>query len=448
MQIAGSGRYDIVAGDAGHPTLVSVIDGAAQVSGTGIALQVGPHQTASISGTDTYQGSVGPVVEDGFLAAMLSAERPARRGIAAIPPVVAGMTGSEDLLSEGDWAETPQYGAVWYPPVQAGWVPYREGRWSYVGQWGWTWVDQAPWGFAPFHYGRWAQIDDRWGWIPASPGGYAGPGNGYPVAIYAPALVGFIGLGVGVAIGERAFGRSVGWVPLGPREPYYPPYRADIGYVRAINATTVQNVNQTINQTTIVNNRTTVVQNFVNRNAATVVPASAMVQSSPVGASARPLPAQDFARAQMQSVPPVRPAATTIGVTPAVARRFNFIVPRTAQTLPGPAITPAVLRAGPGRAFAPPALRVGAPGAAGVPQPGQAAVSEPLRPDIGPRPPGVAGPEMRPALRPAEAPQAPRPVAPPAAEPLRPVAPPPGVGVGAALGGGGTRRRGSSGRAA
>ncbi len=68
--------------------------------------------------------------------------------------------------------------------VPAGWAPYRNGHWAWIDPWGWTWVDDAPWGFAPFHYGRWTVVDDRWGWV---------PGPVRQRAVYAPALVAFIG---------------------------------------------------------------------------------------------------------------------------------------------------------------------------------------------------------------------------------------------------------------
>jgi hypothetical protein len=406
VQITGAGRYDVVAGDTDHPTLVTVVEGAAQVTGNNLSLQVGPRQTATISGTDTFQGNVGPIAQDAFLTAMLAEDRPAPRASVPIPPIVQGMTGCESLDTTGSWAETPQYGTVWYPPVEAGWVPYRHGHWSYVAPWGWTWVDDAAWGFAPFHYGRWAQIDNRWGWIPVSPGGYADPVAAYPVPVYAPALVSFVDIGgaavAGAAIGYAAgalSGRSVGWVPLGPREAYYPPYRTNLNYVRGINATTIQNVNQSINTTTITNNRT-VVQNFFNRGAATVVPAAAMVQSQPVAAAARPLPPDQFAHAQAQFRSPIAPAATTAGVTPAVARQFNFVAPtRPAQPVPGPAIHPAVLRAGPGHGFAGPALR-----AATAAEPAPAAASA-NAPHPGQTPtPAVAAPEARPAETPGRPP--------------------------------------------
>ena len=369
VQIAAAGRYDIVAGDTDHPTLITVVEGAAQVTGNNLSLQIAPRQTASITGTDVIQGSVGPIAQDAFLTAMLAEDRPAPRASAPIPQIVQYMTGSEDLQTAGSWAETPQYGTVWYPPVEAGWVPYRHGHWSYVAPWGWTWVDDAAWGFTPFHYGRWAEIDNRWGWIPVSPGAYADPVAAYPVPVYAPALVSFVDFGgaavagaaVGLAAGALA-GRSVGWVPLGPHEAYYPPYRSNLNYVRSVNATVVQNVGQTINTTTINNNRS-LVQNFTNRGAATVVPAAAMVQSQPVAAAARPLPADQFARTQAQFRAPLAPATTTAGVTPAVAREFNFVAPgRPTQASPGPSINPALFRAGVGRPGSAPSLRpAGAP---------------------------------------------------------------------------------------
>ena len=69
------------------------------------------------------------------------------------------MTGAQDLETWGDWAETPEYGAVWFPrAVAADWLPYRNGHWTWIAPWGWTWIGREPWGFAPYHYGRWARL--------------------------------------------------------------------------------------------------------------------------------------------------------------------------------------------------------------------------------------------------------------------------------------------------
>ena len=349
VQITAAGRYDVIAGDASHPTRVTVVDGAARVTGDGLSLDIGPRQTAAITGSTTLQGVVGPIEQSAFLTGLLAPPAPVKHPASNVPAVARGMTGSQDLEAQGDWAENPNYGAVWFPPVEAGWVPYRHGTWSYVRPWGWTWIDDAPWGFAPFHYGRWAEVDGRWGWTPVSPG-YAEPIQSVPV--YAPALVSFVDFGAaaGAAFGFAAgvLDRPVGWLPLGPREPYFPPYRADLAYVRRINVSVVQNVTQNITNITVINNRTAL-QTFVNRGATTVVPVSAMVGSHPIAALAHALPPEQVGRAQAMARAPVVPTATTTGVTRAVAREFNFVPVRPAQAFAGPALS-----AGP--RLAPPAV--------------------------------------------------------------------------------------------
>jgi len=163
ITIGASGRYDIVAGDTEHPTTVTVVDGAARIVGPRLSLDVGPHQTASLTGSDNFDGAVGPEQDSPFLRAQLQREAPPPIAARAAPPAsVQQMTGADALETTGDWTPTPQYGEVWYPPVQRGWVPYREGHWAWVAPWGWTWVDNASWGFAPFHYGRWVEVDQRW----------------------------------------------------------------------------------------------------------------------------------------------------------------------------------------------------------------------------------------------------------------------------------------------
>src|SRR5262249_46333292 len=149
----------------------------------------GASQTVTIYGTDTFQASVGPAQRDAFLNTMLAREEP-KPLPPHVPEVVRRMTGGLDLTNYGTWESSPEYGQVWYPPAEPGYVPYRNGSWSYVEPWGWTWVDDAPWGFAPSHYGRWIESNDRWGWVPAAPDipVYAPP-------VYAPAVVDFFGLG-------------------------------------------------------------------------------------------------------------------------------------------------------------------------------------------------------------------------------------------------------------
>ena len=128
-------------------------------------------------------------------------------------------TGSEDLDANGHWGNVPDYGPVWYPSVNVGWAPYRDGRWVWEPGWGWTWVSYEPWGWAPYHYGRWFQYGGAWAWWPGPVG--VGYGFGYPYRpIWAPAYVSFFGFGGGVGFGF-GFG-SVGWLPIGPCDPFFP----------------------------------------------------------------------------------------------------------------------------------------------------------------------------------------------------------------------------------
>jgi hypothetical protein len=131
--------------------------------------------------------------------------------------------GTEDLDSHGTWSEVPDYGQVWQPnDVGPDWAPYRDGRWVYEPYWGWTWVSADSWGWTPYHYGRWMVVNGGWGWWP-------GPIYGDPFyrPIWAPAYVSFLGygggFGVGVGFGFGGWG-SVGWLPLGPCDHFYPWY--------------------------------------------------------------------------------------------------------------------------------------------------------------------------------------------------------------------------------
>jgi hypothetical protein len=345
VTMAAEGRYEIGAGDTQTPTTVTVLDGAAQITGNNIALQVHANQTASITGGTTFEGAVGPMSQDAFLAAMLQREQPvAPRGVAP-PPVVAQMTGGEDLNAYGSWDTNSDYGSVWYPQVDAGWAPYREGRWSYVAPWGWTWVDAAPWGFAPFHYGRWVQIGPRWGWTPV----YPGFGGGYR-PVYAPALVGFFGIGVGIGIGVGfgigAFGEraNIGWVPLGPREAYFPPYGASRGYLDRVNVTNIRNTTNIYNE--VNTRRSMTINQYANSHAAVVVPARAMVDSRPVNAVAtRPSEAQLASTRALVDRAPVTPGSHTLGLTPRAAQQLHVPVAQPTRA-PGPQVTPNAARAG------------------------------------------------------------------------------------------------------
>ncbi len=284
VSIGSDGEYDIAAGDANNPTTVAVLSGAATIG----QLQVPAGQEGYLSGTDSTTAQLGAIQRDDFMNRVLAEMAPPPPPYA--PPVVQQMTGVDELSSYGSWDQSPQYGAIWYPSVDSGWAPYREGHWAFVAPWGWTWVDVEPWGFAPFHYGRWIQDDGRWGWVPA--GAYAGGGYGPDYRpVYAPAVVGFFGLGAGVAITAAILSSgSVGWVPLAPGEAYHPYYHADEGYIRNINRVDVRNYTQINNNITI--------NHYANRRGATYIPASAMAHGDPVGHYGRPMGDDMFAHAR------------------------------------------------------------------------------------------------------------------------------------------------------
>jgi len=118
----------------------------------------------------------------------------------------SSIPGLNDLDYYGDWQNVDGYGNAWRPRVDSGWVPYQQGQWINDYPYGPTWVSNEPWGYAPYHYGRWANVGNQWYWIPEAQ-------NTTPM--YAPALVAFVPL-------DNA--NQIGWVPLGPGDPYAPRY--------------------------------------------------------------------------------------------------------------------------------------------------------------------------------------------------------------------------------
>jgi FecR protein len=149
--------------------------------------------------------------------------------------------GSEDLDAYGRWVNVPDYGPVWTPAVAPGWAPYRAGRWVWEPYYGWTWVSYEPWGWAPYHYGRWFVYNSAWVWWPGPV--YAAP---YYRPVWAPAYVSFFGFGGGVGVSVGFGFGSVGWLPIGPGDRFYPwygrGYRNQFNTVNVTNITNVTNV--------------------------------------------------------------------------------------------------------------------------------------------------------------------------------------------------------------
>ena len=256
-------------------TFVTVRGGEGELTGPDQAFTVHAGERAQVTGVDQPNYQTVGVLPPDYLDTW-SAGRDQREDQSPSARYVSRqLIGYQDLDQYGSWRTTPEYGAVWVPNgTPSDWAPYHNGHWLWVDPWGWTWVDDAPWGFAPFHYGRWAFVTGTWCWVPG------------PVAVravYAPALVAWVGgprFSLSISIGG---GGGVGWFPLGPREVYVPAYRASPNYVTRVNTTntTINNINVTnvYNNTNVTNVR------YVNQNvpnAVTAVPREAMMHSRPV----------------------------------------------------------------------------------------------------------------------------------------------------------------------
>ncbi|MGO8720345.1 MAG: DUF6600 domain-containing protein, partial [Acidobacteriaceae bacterium] len=226
-------RIDAYTSDGG--TLVTVDSGAVEISGPGLSEVLGAGECLHLVGSDPVhvlrQRMPG---KDPFDVWSQQRDR-AFLSSATRRYVNPNTPGSEDLDPYGTWAQTPDYGPVWYPAgVSVNWSPYAKGHWTWISPWGWTWVDADAWGFAPFHYGRWIRIGSRWGWIP-------GPREVAPV--YSPAMVAFVG---GARFASDALPLSR-WFPLGPGEPFYPSYFCTARYFTAVNLTNLRKARGNLN---------------------------------------------------------------------------------------------------------------------------------------------------------------------------------------------------------
>jgi FecR protein len=426
FSILQPGRYRFEASEDGTYTVVTVREGEGESTGNGQTYTVHSGLRATFSGTDRLNADFEQIGDpDAFDNWSYARDRhldesPSGRYCSR------DVVGFQDLDDNGDWHPNPEYGAVWYPHVEAGWAPYHTGHWAWIDPWGWTWVDDAPWGYAPFHYGRWAFISGRWGWVP-------GPVTVAPV--YAPALVVFVGGGPG-------FGGNVAWFPLGPREVYVPSYHVSQAYVNRVNiSNTTVNVTQVTNvyNTTIVKN-TTVINNitYVNKGvsgAVTAVPQNTFASAQPVARAAVAVTPQQLASAQVSARVAVAPSKTAVlGAHAATANHVaappQAVLNRTvvAKAAPPPPPVPfaakqQALAAHPGQPIARQEMQRLRPASAPAAQPlvKQAPPGKPATPSPAPN---MARPAGQPGNPPANQPGS-RPGNPPAATNERPGTNPP-----------------------
>ncbi|WP_301100825.1 DUF6600 domain-containing protein [Propionivibrio sp.] len=318
------GEYRIDVAPVGDATVVMVQNGQAEVHAEGTSYTIDSKQGYRFHGQGLSDSALAAWHDDDLDRWALERDRRGDNSTSA-QYVSSDVIGYEDLDSNGNWRADPNYGNVWTPTrVAAGWTPYRDGHWVWVDPWGWTWVDDAPWGFAVSHYGRWANIRGAWGWVPGPP---------REQAVYAPALVAFVGgkaFHKGSLPIRNTIGAVIGWFPLAPREVYRPSYPVSRSYFDNINRsnaviapTTINKVyNTTIVQKTQINVSKMVYVNQQVAGAVIAVPVQAFVQSQPVAKAAMPVSKETAASAPVENVGVVAPVQHSVhGGAPAVGAK-------------------------------------------------------------------------------------------------------------------------------
>jgi len=226
----------------GFETDVIVRTGAADISTPQGSTRVEKGQAATVRGTAEDSGNVlGGAPSDDTWDSWNNDRDGVIRNAQSWKQTNRYFVGSEDLDAYGHWVNVPDYGQVWSPTVGANWAPYRAGRWIWEPYWGWTWVSHEPWGWVPYHYGRWFLYGTAWMWWP-------GPVNyGSYRPEWAPAYVSFFVFGGhrGDSVGSGF--RSVGWMPIGPGDHFYPWYGlhgANFSVVNVTDATNITNIDR------------------------------------------------------------------------------------------------------------------------------------------------------------------------------------------------------------
>ena len=314
--VSRPGEYRIEVDPVDDASTVMVTKGEAELYGEGASYTVDSGRAYRFYGTDLSDYETLVAQRDDELDRW-SRERD-RRGDRSVSAryVSSEVVGYEDLDANGSWRVDATYGSVWTPTrVATGWTPYRDGHWSWIDPWGWTWVDDAPWGYAVSHYGRWAHIGGTWAWV---------PGPRRERAVYAPALVAFIG-GTNFQISMTAGGAGaaqVGWFPLAPREVYQPSYPVSRTYFESINRSNAVIAPATITNvynTTIVNSTTKITQVtkviYVNQQvtgAVVAVPTQAFVGALPVAKAKLHLTREAVASAPVVRIANVAPVHQSV----------------------------------------------------------------------------------------------------------------------------------------
>ena len=247
------GLYQVGIGDDGG-TLLTVLAGSAQVVGLAGSGRCSQGQLLTFGASDgqdgqedAYLSDVDPTVSGNIVNDYYSYRYPQtydgryrdykryqddpyyydpyrRSASYQYVPDDSEVAGLYDLDDSGDWEDVPGHGHCWRPRVSSGWAPYRDGSWYDDQRLGLTWVSNESWGWAPYHYGRWTNASRGWFWE---------PGEIVTRPIYAPALVAFV-----------PFPQEdrIGWVALGPGDPYVPRYYDRNYQPQYVGSTNVTNI--------------------------------------------------------------------------------------------------------------------------------------------------------------------------------------------------------------
>jgi hypothetical protein len=333
LRIDQPGYYEVEAEEGDQPMTASAMEGGAQFRMSDAVEHVlHPNERIAVGGGKLTRGAA---IEDDLIRRVAAEIEEIGENKAPAPEHVSPqMTGFQDLVRYGIWVLASGYGPVWEPQVSSDWAPYSRGQWVEIAPWGKTWIDAAPWGFAPFHYGRWTTINRRWAWV---------PGDIEAAPVYAPALVSFFDT-------PKDEGAARRWIPLGPEEPYLPPYRVSVVYFRQINRpalptvvniTKITNIVQITNVVKIVDRRPVfILSRLVNRPGAPPPrprPNSGHGVSAMVVTQPGPLPLQ------VQNAPALRPI-----VTPGAVRQGQtVIVNQPPPTVTAPQTAPVIVQTQP-----------------------------------------------------------------------------------------------------
>ncbi len=305
--ITQPGYYQIAVDNHRKSTVVGVVRGHANVYGITATYKIRAGKSYRFFGNNLKYSEAIHLSQDKFNKWCLSRVNRAKKSVSVhyVSPTIIGY---EDLDNYGHWTHHKRYGWIWTPQaVATDWAPYRHGRWVWVDPWGWTWVDDNPWGFAPYHYGRWVNLSSSWYWV---------PGSVKTRAVYAPALVAFVGdknFKVSVSVGTPPTA-GVAWFPLGPEDVYVPSYRVSQDYFVNVNRS-----NTTVNKTQITNvyhnqtiNNHITYQNQTVPTAVTAVSKEAFVNSQPVAQKKVTFSNEEALKAPVTQTAAVAPVQTSL----------------------------------------------------------------------------------------------------------------------------------------